>query len=83
MRCVIYRSRRRRGTYLYVQLEDDLARVPPALLTLLGELERVLTVELTAQRKLAQADGGQVRRQLAEQGYYLQLPPGDFPSLPS
>ena len=50
---------------------------------MLGTLELVLTLELDARRTLAQADPHEVRRQLLEQGYYLQLPPGDLPAAPS
>jgi uncharacterized protein YcgL (UPF0745 family) len=50
---------------------------------MLGGLELVLTLELDTQRTLAQADVHEVRRQLLEQGYYLQLPPSNFPATPS
>jgi uncharacterized protein len=83
MRCAVYKSRRRANAYLYVEAKNELRRVPQALLRVLGRLELVLTLELDAQRTLAQADPHEVRRQLLEQGYYLQLPPGDFPARPS
>jgi uncharacterized protein len=83
VRCAVYKSRRRANTYLYVEAENDLRRVPQALLRMLGTLELVLTLELDARRALAQADPQQVRRHLLEQGYYLQLPAGDFPMVPS
>lgn len=73
--CAIYRSLKKFDSYLYVEREGDFTRVPPALLRMLGGLEFVMTLELTPQRKLANADVAQVRRQLSEQGYYLQLPP--------
>lgn len=82
MKCAIYKSYRRVNTYLYVQEENDLARVPQGLLSLLGRLELVMTLELTPERTLAQADPNDVRRQLQEQGYYLQLPPSDSPISP-
>jgi uncharacterized protein YcgL (UPF0745 family) len=77
MQCVIYKGRNKADTYLYLEREGDFRRVPPALLELLGELEPVLTLELTPQRTLARADVEQVRAQLQAQGYYLQLPPRD------
>lgn len=80
MKCAIYKSSERARTYLYIQAENDFARVPKALLSLLGQLEFVMTLELTPERTLAQADPNEVRRLLREQGYYLQLPPGDFPT---
>lgn len=75
MKCAIYRSRKKLDTYLYVEREDDFERVPDALREMLGGLDFVMTLELTPERTLAQADPEQVRQQLREQGYYLQLPP--------
>lgn len=75
MRCVIYKGERKRDTYLYVEREDEFARVPPALLAMLGRLQRVMSLELVEGRSLAQADAEQVRQSLMQQGYYLQMPP--------
>lgn len=77
MKCAIYKGDRKQDTYLYIEREDDFSRVPEALLRMLGQLQRVMTLELTEGRTLAQADPEQVRRQLVEQGYYLQMPPQD------
>lgn len=75
LHCVIYRSAKQASHYLYVEREDEFTRVPQALLTLLGKLEYVMSLELDAQRKLAQADVVQVMQRLEDQGYYLQMPP--------
>jgi uncharacterized protein YcgL (UPF0745 family) len=75
MRCVIYKGRKKADTYLYVEDEGDLSRIPQALLDLLGVLEPVMKLELSPERTLARADAEQVRKQLREQGYYLQMPP--------
>ncbi len=83
MKCAIYKSHRRADTYLYVEAEVKLMRVPEALLNLLGRLELVMTLELTPGQTLARADPNEVCRQLTEQGYYLQLPPGDFSAPPN
>lgn len=83
MHCVIYKGRKKADTYLYVEREDDFSRVPEALLALLGSLEKVMALELAPERSLARADAGEVRAKLAEQGYYLQMPPreGEEPDL--
>lgn len=81
MKCVIYKGSRKQDTYLYIEREDDFERVPESLLKMLGGLQRVLALELTSERTLAQADPEQVRRLLREQGYYLQMPPQDDPAL--
>lgn len=77
MKCAIYKSLKKFDTYLYVEREDDFERVPAALRDMLGRLELVMTLELTPDRTLAHADPEQVRRQLREQGYYLQMPSKD------
>ena len=77
MKCVIYKGDRKQDTYLYIEREGDFSRVPEALLKMLGMLEWVMALELTPGRTLVQADPEQVRRQLKEQGYYLQMPPQD------
>jgi len=81
MKCVIYRAERKPDAYLYIEREDDFSRVPEALLKLLGRLEQVMALELTADRRLAQADPQQVRLSLQQQGYYLQMPPNDGATL--
>ncbi|HHI92712.1 MAG TPA: YcgL domain-containing protein [Gammaproteobacteria bacterium] len=75
MQCAIYKGNKKTDHYLYVENEDDFSRVPPALLDMLGHLELVISLELSAKRQLAQADVNNVMRQLAEQGYYFQMPP--------
>jgi uncharacterized protein YcgL (UPF0745 family) len=75
MQCAVYKSLRQFDYFLYVRSADGFARVPAALRQLLGRLEKIMDVELHAQRKLARADVVEVMRQLDEQGYYLQMPP--------
>ncbi len=77
MQCVIYKGPRKADTYLYVEGEGGLERVPASLLELLGPLTKVMALELTPERRLAQADVGEVMTALRERGYYLQLPPGE------
>jgi uncharacterized protein YcgL (UPF0745 family) len=78
MWCEIYRSSEKTGAYLYVEELDDFSRVPDSLLKLLGRLEHVMCLELTPQRSLAQADSGEVSRNLKEKGFFLQLPPAAY-----
>jgi len=73
--CVIYKGSRKAETYLFIEREDEFQRVPEALLGMLGELTKVMQLELSAERQLAQADVQQVMQLLDEQGFYLQLPP--------
>jgi len=75
MKTAIYKGRRKFDTYLYVEKEDEFDRVPSALMDMLGELEHVMTIELSPDRKLAAVDTSQVIDSLTDQGYFLQLPP--------
>ena len=77
--CWIYKGTKRDEMYLYVDREDDFERVPPALLSAMGELQLVIALEFHAGRKLARADVGQVIRDLSQQGFYLQMPPAHNP----
>lgn len=73
--CEIFSSSRREGTYLFVEREEGLARVPEALLSGFGEPRSVMTLRLHQGRRLAQADPLIVLDQIRENGFYLQLPP--------
>lgn len=75
MQCVVYKGSKKIDHYLYVENEDDFSRVPQTLLDMLGQLELVIGLDLSPERKLAQADVNEVMRQLNEQGYYFQMPP--------
>jgi uncharacterized protein YcgL (UPF0745 family) len=75
MQCAIYKSNKKSDTYLFVEKEDKFDRVPPSLLDMLGDIELVMTLDLDKRDKLAQADLNDVKKSLAEQGYFLQLPP--------
>lgn len=75
MHCAIYKGPKKIDHFLFVERENDFSRVPEALLEILGTLEFIMTLELSPERTLAQADIHQVRTALREQGYYFQMPP--------
>ncbi len=75
MFCVIYRSTKRDQAYLYVEKKDDFSRVPAALLEQFGPRQLAMLLPLDGRKKLVNADLEKVKTALAEQGYYLQLPP--------
>jgi uncharacterized protein len=74
MHCFVYRSRKKRDTYLYLPAQDEFSSLPPGLMKVFGEPDFALDFELTPQRKLAAADAKQVLKSLEAQGYYLQMP---------
>lgn len=73
--CNIYKSLARSDYYLFVKQDEDLSRVPDALLEHFGRHELAVTLALTPHRKLALASAPEVLEALDEKGYYLQLPP--------
>jgi len=75
--CEVYKGSREEEMYLFVDRSEGLTRVPEALLTRFGKAALVTTITLTAERRLARADARRVLAAIAEQGYYLQLPPGN------
>lgn len=75
MLCFVYKSLRKSDTYLYVNKRDDFTAVPDTLKQMLGDLEYIMEVDLDQRKRLAQTDSRQVRQQLQQQGFYLQLPP--------
>jgi uncharacterized protein YcgL (UPF0745 family) len=79
MHCIVYRSTRKADTYLFVEKSRSLDGAPPALRQMLGQLEKVIEIELLDGRRLARADASEVRRHIEEQGYYLQLPRAEGP----
>ena len=46
-----------------------------SLLTMFGKPQHVMTFDISSKKSLAQADINKVKESLAEQGYYLQIPP--------
>ncbi len=73
--CTIYKGSREDELYLYVEKGSDLSQVPDALLQRFGELREVMTLALSAERKLARVKAQQVLNDIHSKGYFLQLPP--------
>lgn len=75
MQCYVYRSRRKQQTYLFLPKRDDFTQVPSSLLKLFGEAEFSFEFELSSERKMVLAEASEVKRNIQENGFYLQLPP--------
>lgn len=76
-KCHVYKSRRKRDTYVYLRERDGFSALPADLATALGELTFVMELELTPERKLARELAPVVIEHLAQRGFHLQLPPTD------
>lgn len=74
MQCFIYRSSKKTDTYLYLSEEDKLNELPEGLGKLLGRLEFVMELDLAKIKQLGNADIDEVKHNLSDVGFYLQLP---------
>jgi len=77
MNCSVFRSQHKEYTYLYLPAGGDFDELPPSLKNAFGEPEFVIDIELSPERELASADVNEVIQNLRDQGFHLQLPPGD------
>lgn len=77
MLCQVFRSEKKRGAYLYLAHKKTLEDVPAELIQLLGQCVSVMHLDLSKRAKLASEDIEQVKANLTEQGYHLQMPPKD------
>jgi len=73
--CNVYRSDKKAETYLYLSDGMDFAELPEELQQRFGAPALVMRLELSAGKKLARVDVVRVLESLAQQGFYLQLPP--------
>ena len=73
--CQVFKSPRQQEMYLYVDKARGLVDVPDVLMTQFGEPEAVMVILLDVRRKLARADVTEVLSGIAEDGFYLQMPP--------
>jgi uncharacterized protein len=80
MHCFVYASQRKPNTYLWLAQRDGFDVLPEPLVLMLGELNYALEVELTPLRRLPIEDAEQVLLNIGQQGWHLQLPPGDVMS---
>ena len=74
MQAFVYKSLRKPDTYLFLRERDAFALLPEPVLAPLGNLEFVMELALTPERKLARVDAEVVRRNLGIQGFHLQFP---------
>ena len=77
MQCYVYRSRLKQQTYLFLPKRDDFSQVPASLLKLFGDAEFSFEFALSAEKKMVLAEASEVQRNIRENGFYLQLPPGE------
>ncbi len=77
LECIVFRSEKRLGAYVYVRDAAALEKLPTALRQALGELCESLRFVLTPERKLAQVEAAVVIANIDKLGYHLQFPRND------
>ena len=77
IKCDVYRCGAKANTYLFLSVDKPAEDLPDGLQSLLGQLTRFLSLELSASSKLARANTKEVLAALRAPGYYLQLPPAE------
>lgn len=82
MHCYVYKGDKTDDRFLFLGQEYDPEEacdfLPSELLTMMGALSFVVEFELDSNRKLPQADAKQVMSDIAEKGFYLQMPQKDM-----
>lgn len=76
MQCYIYRSEKKKGSYIFLNKKDNFEVIPEKLLQLLGTPTFSFDFELEPDKKLIQNDSTAVMKHLQDNGYFLHLPPG-------
>lgn len=74
--CSVFKSPKKHEMYVYVDRKDGVENLPEALLNIFGQPEHVLDMILTPEKNLARVDAIKVLEEIAEKGFYLQMPPG-------
>lgn len=76
--CSIYKSSKKKEMYLYVDRKYDLKELPEALTPVFGQAVHVMDMILTPEKKLARVSAKKVLETIADQGFFLQMPPADM-----
>jgi len=74
MECVVYKSLKKDETYIFIPAETPLSDLPAELIKVLGETEMVMTLNLTADKKMARGNASEIMMSIEKQGFHLQIP---------
>ncbi|MDN3380229.1 MULTISPECIES: YcgL domain-containing protein [unclassified Pseudoalteromonas] len=75
MLTAVYKSKKKADTFLFVEKRDDFSKVPEPLMTMFGQPQYVMIINLAKREHLGGADLNTVKQALTDDGFYLQLPP--------
>jgi len=75
MHCAVYKSSKKLDLYVYIREKGEFSDIPEPLMQSFGNPQFVMELDLSAERKLARANPGEVIKSLKEKGFYVQMPP--------
>jgi uncharacterized protein len=76
--CEIYKSSKIADLYVYIKKGSGLECLPEPLMARMGNASLIMELELNSSRKLARADVLKVMEKLECDGFYVQMPPGEY-----
>lgn len=74
LECIVYKSLKKDETYVFIPVNTTLSDLPDDLLKVLGQTEKVMTLKLTPEKKMARGTAEEVIKSIEEQGFHLQMP---------
>ena len=74
MECEVYKSLKKDETYIFIQSETTLSDLPAELMNVLGNTEKVMTLNLTPEKKMARGTAEEIMLSIETQGFHLQMP---------
>ncbi len=74
LECHIYKSLKKDETYVFIPVTTELSDLPKELLTVLGQTEKIMTLKLTPEKKMARGTAEEILNSIEQQGFYLQMP---------
>lgn len=72
--CAVYKSQKKDETYVFIPTTTPLSDLPEELLKVLGQAEKIMTLNLTPEKKMARGNASVIMKSIEEQGFYLQMP---------
>lgn len=77
MQCTVYKSSKKADLFLFVPSETAPDTLDTTILAPFGLLQMVMTLDLSADRRLALSDTATIRRHIDALGFHVQMPPGN------
>jgi len=74
LECAVYKSSKKDETYVFIPTDKPLSDLPAELLKVLGQAELVMTINISAEKKMARGNGEEILKSIELQGFHLQMP---------